>query len=60
MDDVRAKTKEENPDAKVSDLAKIMGEKWNAIKEKSEADKYKKQAEADKERYQKAMAKYKP
>jgi hypothetical protein len=60
MDDVRAKTKAENPDAKVSELGKIMGAEWNKIKESSAADKYKKQAEGDKQRYEKEMAKYKP
>lgn len=59
MDDVREKTKKENPDAKVSELSKIMGEAWNQIKETKEAEKYKKQATADKERYDKAMAAYK-
>jgi hypothetical protein len=60
MDDVRPQTKKDNPDLSVSELAKVMGAEWNKIKETSEADKYKELAVKDKERYEKAMAKYKP
>lgn len=60
MDDIREKTKAANPDAKIAELGKIMGAEWNKIKETSAADKYKKQAENDKVRYEKAMKEYKP
>lgn len=59
MDDVREKTKAANPEAKVAELGKIMGAEWNKIKETPEADKYRKQAENDKIRYEKAMKEYK-
>lgn len=59
MDDVRAKTKAANPDAKIAELGKIMGADWNKIKETPAADKYRKQAEEDKVRYEKAMKEYK-
>ena len=59
MDDIRAKTKAANPDAGIAELGKIMGAEWNKIKETPEADKYRKQAEGDKIRYEKAMKEYK-
>lgn len=60
MDDVRGKMKEKHPDAKVSELGKLMGEEWNKIKETDAATKYKEQAAEDKKRYEKAMETYKP
>jgi len=58
MDDVRAKTRKDNPGASIGELGKLMGEAWNKIKGSKEADKYTKKAEEDKARYEKEMKEY--
>jgi hypothetical protein len=58
MADARPKTKADNPDASVSELAKIMGAEWNKIKETDEAKKYVDMAAKDKARYEKEKAAY--
>ena len=50
--DVRAKFKEENPDAKLGDLAKLMGAKWKTLSAEDKAP-YEEKAKEDKARYEK-------
>ena len=59
MDDARATTKKEHPNATIGELGKLMGAAWNKIKEGEKGEKYAKKAAADKERYEKEMAAYK-
>lgn len=56
--DVRATVKEENPEAKFGDIAKIISRQYKELTEK-ELAKYQKLAAEDKERYQRQMAAYK-
>lgn len=58
MDDERPKQKAANPDASVSDLAKLMGAEWNKIKGTPAAKKYEELAAKDKVRYEKEKAAY--
>nr|AFJ24846.1 high mobility group-1 [Schmidtea mediterranea] len=55
-DEHRKKIKEENPEYKVGDVAKVLGKMWEACKDKS---KYEEQAKRDKERYNKELEEYK-
>lgn len=48
-----------NPEWKVTDVGKKLGELWGQLTDAGKA-KYQKMAEADKERYAKEMLKYKP
>jgi len=57
MKDARAAAKEENPDLKVTELTKLLAEKFKALSEGEKA-KYEKKAKNDKERYQKEMVSY--
>ena len=52
--DIRQEVKEANPDLKVSDLAKIHGEKWRNLSDEGR-QKYLEMNVADKERYNKEM-----
>ncbi|KAH8876450.1 High mobility group protein isoform 1 [Schistosoma japonicum] len=54
--DERPKVKSENPDWKVSEVAKELGRRWEHCKNKA---KYESLAQVEKERYEKAMEKYK-
>jgi len=54
----RPRVKEENPDAKFGDIAKLISQEFKALTEK-ERKKYDKLAAQDKERYQSAMVTYK-
>ncbi len=56
--DVRATVKEDNPEAKFGDIAKIISRQYKALSEK-ELAKYQKLAAEDKERYQREMQAYK-
>ncbi|KAG5446049.1 HMG box [Opisthorchis viverrini] len=53
--DERPKVKADHPDWKVSEIAKELGKRWETCKNKS---KYESQAQVEKQRYEKAMAKY--
>ena len=56
--EIRPKVKTEHPDAKVTDLAKIIGEKWRGMtyaQKKPHNDK----AQKDKDRYAREIAAYK-
>ncbi|CAH8621405.1 unnamed protein product [Dicrocoelium dendriticum] len=53
--DERPKVKSEHPDWKVSEVAKELGKRWEHCKNKA---KYESQAQVEKQRYEKAMAKY--
>ena len=55
--DIREQTKKDNPDLKMSDLAKIHGEKWKALSE-DEREPYNKKNEVDKARYEKEKAEW--
>lgn len=48
--EMRERVKEENPDLKITELAKVMGAQWKALSEE-EKQKYNEMAEKDKERY---------
>ena len=50
--DVRAKFKEENPDAKLGDLAKLIGAKWKTLSDEDKVP-YEEKAKEDKARYEK-------
>ena len=50
--DVRPKFKEENPDAKMTDLTKLMGAKWKTLSDEDKAP-YEEKAKEDKARYEK-------
>lgn len=54
QNDKRAGIKEKNPDKKIGELAKIMGEEWKKISDK-EKKKYEDMAAKDKERYEKEL-----
>ncbi|CAH8534073.1 unnamed protein product [Heterobilharzia americana] len=54
--DERPKVKSENPDWKVGDIAKELGKRWEHCKNKA---KYESLAQVEKQRYDKAMQKYK-
>ncbi|KAI9365674.1 high mobility group box domain-containing protein [Pilaira anomala] len=55
---VRPETVEEYPDLKAVDIAKLIGEKWNALTDK-EKQPYIKQAEKEKARFDKETSSYK-
>lgn len=55
--DIRSTVKEENPEAKFGDIAKIISRQYKALSEKELAV-YQKKAVEDKERYQRAMREY--
>ena len=59
MNDQRAKVVKANPDMKVTEVGKKLGELWRAMSD-SEKVPYNKKADADKIRYEKAKAAYKP
>ena len=48
---MRERVKEENPDLKVTEIAKVIGAKWKALTDE-EKKKYNDMAEKDKERYE--------
>ena len=54
--EMRPQVKRENPNAGVADIAKVMGEKWKKLSDKS---KYEKMAKDDKARYEREMVEYK-
>ncbi|KXZ46565.1 hypothetical protein GPECTOR_42g774 [Gonium pectorale] len=54
---MRAKVKEENPSFSVTDIGKKLGEMWKAL-EDEDKQKYHKQADEDKARYNKEQAAY--
>ena len=56
--DMREKVKADNPDAKTTDLTKIMSPMWKALTPE-EKKPYEDKAKADKERYEKEMENYK-
>lgn len=58
MDEMRPKFKVDFPELSVSDMGKKMGEEWNKIKETPAADKYRKLAVHEKERYEREMKEY--
>ena len=49
---------QENPNVSVTEVAKILGERWSKLDEK-EKEKYKEMASKDKERYEEEMKAYK-
>ncbi|KAF5399234.1 hypothetical protein EG68_07781 [Paragonimus skrjabini miyazakii] len=53
--DERSKVKSEHPEWRVSEIAKELGKRWEHCKNKA---KYDSQAQVEKQRYEKAMAKY--
>jgi HMG (high mobility group) box len=53
----RAEIKEENPDLKMTEISKVIGERWKEASPDSKA-KYSKKAEKDKERYKEEMSEY--
>lgn len=55
---IRPATVEEHPDLKAVDVAKLIGEKWNALSDKEKLP-YVKQAEKEKARFDKETAAYK-
>ncbi|GAA5810055.1 hypothetical protein MFLAVUS_003473 [Mucor flavus] len=55
---VRPATVEKHPDLKAVDIAKLIGEKWNALSDKEKLP-YVKQAEKEKARFDKETASYK-
>lgn len=55
--DIREQTKNDNPNLKMSDLAKIHGEKWKALSD-AEREPYNKKNEVDKVRYEKEKAEW--
>lgn len=57
LNDTREQIKRENPNSKVTDIAKIGGEMWRELKDKTE---WEEKAAKDKERYTNEMKNYKP
>ena len=57
MKDARAALKEENPDLKVTEMTKLLGERFKALSDVEKA-KYEKKAKKDKDRYQEEMVAY--
>ena len=55
--DVRAQVKEENPDAKVHEISKIIGAMWKALSDEEKAP-FEARARADRERYNAEMEEY--
>jgi hypothetical protein len=53
----RPEIKEENPDLKMTEISKVIGERWKEASPESKA-KYAKKAEKDKERYKQEMEEY--
>eukprot|EP00903_Cladosiphon_okamuranus_P016677 g15378.t1 len=53
----RAEIKAENPDMKITEISKVLGEKWRGLDEEAKAS-FQQKADADKERYQKEMVTY--
>lgn len=56
---VRPKIAAENPGMAVTEIAKIIGAKWNGLTDEEKVE-YNQQAQEDKERYKRDMADYKP
>lgn len=56
--EIRPTVKKQNPDAKITDMSKIIGDMWKGMDDGKKA-KYQKKADTDKERYEKEMAAYK-
>ena len=52
--DSRAKLKEENPEASVTEISKILGALWSKMEEQQK-EKYQKLAMEDRERYEEEM-----
>ena len=52
----RAELKETNPDAKPTEIAKLLGAAWEECKQTGNAGPYEEAAEADKRRYEEEMA----
>jgi hypothetical protein len=59
MNDQRPKVVKANPDLKVTEVGKKLGELWRAMSDSEKAP-YNKKADADKVRYEKQKAAYKP
>lgn len=59
MNDQRPKVVKANPDLKVTEVGKKLGELWRAMSDSEKAP-YNKKADADKARYEKQKAAYKP
>jgi hypothetical protein len=59
MGDQRSKVVAKNPDMKVTEIGKELGVMWRAMSDSEKAP-YQKKADADKARYEKAKAAYKP
>merc|ERR1711988_1977111 len=57
MNDHRDATKAENPEMKIGEIAKILGQKWANL-EKEEKEKYEEQAKQAKAKYEEAKKKY--
>eukprot|EP00127_Corallochytrium_limacisporum_P004249 Clim_evm194s157 gene=Clim_evmTU194s157 len=57
--DIRPQLRQEYPDAKITQIAAILGQRWKALPQKDRV-KYEKMAAADKERYQQEKAHYVP
>merc|ERR1711879_819451 len=57
MNDYRDATKAENPDLKIGEIAKLLGQKWATI-EKEEKEKYEELAKEAKTKYEEAKKKY--
>ena len=53
----RAEIREEQPDLKMTEISKVIGERWKEVSPESKA-KYVKKAEKDKERYQEELKDY--
>ncbi|BFU22639.1 high mobility group hmg box domain containing protein [Entamoeba histolytica] len=57
LNEHRASIKEEHPDAKVTEIAKIASEQWKALGEEEKKE-YQTKADAAKEQYKKDIEKY--
>merc|ERR1712004_967527 len=57
MNDHRDATKAENPEMKIGEIAKILGQKWANL-EKEEKEKYEEKAKEAKAKYEEAKKKY--
>jgi hypothetical protein len=57
--DIRAKIKQENPDASFGEIGKLISEKWKALSDAEKAP-YEEKAAKDRLRYEKEMKSYVP
>ena len=57
--DRRETLKKQNPEAKITEISKLLGETWRGMSDKDKAP-YEKKAATDKARYEKEMAAYEP